>query len=318
MALNEYLVGEVAEEYSEGIVSRREALRRLCLLGLALPSATALLAACGGGDDEASAPAEESGSASGEESASPAPSTSASSTPQPTPGPDAGERITFDGKDGELFGAFRAPENSDDVKGAVLVMHENKGLTTHFYELVGRFAKDGYAALCVDLVSRAGGTDKFPDQAEATEKLGELSDDELLADLKSGLDELERRAKDAKIGAVGFCFGGGTTWKLLADGDSRIRAAVPFYGTPGEGDAAYDFSKTKAAVLAIYAGDDERVNRTRDAAEKGLKDAKLTYEVKTYDGAGHAFFNDTGPRYNEKAAGEARTAMLDWFEKHLT
>jgi carboxymethylenebutenolidase len=71
-------------------------------------------------------------------------------------------------------------------------------------------------------------------------------------------------------------------------------------------------------VLAVYAGDDERVNATREAAEKGLKDAELTYEVKTFDGAQHAFFNDTGPRYDEEAAEEAWDLVLDWFAEHLS
>jgi carboxymethylenebutenolidase len=292
MAFHDYLVGEVAEEYGEGLLSRREALRRLVMLGLAVPSATAILAACGGSDDDSSA----------EASASPA---SPAATAQTTPVPGGGDPITFKGKDG-------------DVKGAVLVMHENKGLTSHFYDLVGRFAKEGYTALCVDLVSRAGGADKFSDPAAATAELNKLTDDQILDDLKAGLDELEKRAKDARIGAIGFCFGGGTTWKLLADGESRIDAACPFYGRPGEGDDAYDFGKTKAAVLAVYAGDDERVNATREAAEKGLKDAGLTYEVKTFDGAQHAFFNDTGPRYDAQAAEEAWNLVLDWFADHLS
>ena len=316
MAFHEYLVGEVAEEYSEGLLSRREALRRLVMLGLAVPSATALLAACGGSGDESSAQSSASGeSASGESAsgdASASPSTTPTATAQTTPVPGGGDPITFKGKDGDLKGAFKKADG--DVKGAVLVMHENKGLTSHFYDLVGRFAKAGYTALCVDLVSRAGGADKFTDPAEATDALDALTDQELLDDLKAGLDELETRAEDAKIGAIGFCFGGGTTWRLLADGDSRIAAACPFYGTP----ESTDFSRTKAAVLAVYAGDDKRVNDTREAAEKGLKDAGLTYEVKTFDGAQHAFFNDTGPRYDEKAAEEAWTLVLDWFEEHLS
>jgi carboxymethylenebutenolidase len=315
MAMRDYLIGEVAEEFVEGLLSRREALRRLCLLGLGMTAATSVLAACGtGSDDTASegSPSGEGTKPSESPSASASPSASSTPTAQPTPGPEAGKLITFPGKAGDLSGAFKAPDG--DPKGAVLVMHENKGLTTHFYELVGRFAKDGYAALCVDLVSRAGGTAKYTDQAEATAKLNELTDDQLLDDLRSGLDELSERAPDAKVGAVGFCFGGGTTWKLLDAGEERILAALPFYGTPPEDP---DFSKAKAAVLAVYAGNDARVNATREAAEEALKSSGLTYEIKTYDGAEHAFFNDTSPRYNAEAAAQARTAMLDWFAKYL-
>jgi carboxymethylenebutenolidase len=262
MAFHDYLVGEVAEEYSEGLLSRREALRRLVMLGLAVPSATAILAACGGSDDDSSAEASASGgSASEEASATPSASASPTATAQTTPVPGGGDPITFKGKDGDLKGAFKAA--AGDAKGAVLVMHENKGLTSHFYDLVGRFAKAGYTALCVDLVSRAGGADRFSDPAAATAELNKLTDEQILDDLKAGLDELEKREKDAKIGAIGFCFGGGTTWKLLADGE-------------------------------------------------------LTYEVKTFDGAQHAFFNDTGPRYDEEAAEEAWDLVLDWFAEHLS
>src|SRR4051794_22085781 len=136
MAMRDYLVGEVTEEYEHGLLTRREALRRLGLLGVGLTSATALLAACGGG-----------GSA-------PAPATAAPTPPQaaPPPGADAPIRFTANGID--YRAAYRAP--SGDPQGAVLLIHENKGLTTHFYDLVGRFAARGYNALCVDLLSRAG------------------------------------------------------------------------------------------------------------------------------------------------------------------
>ena len=109
--------------------------------------------------------------------------------------------------------------------------------------------------------------------------------------MRSAIDELERRVPDQKIGMIGFCFGGGMTWTLLAAGEPRLAAAAPFYGpTP----ANADFSGSDAAVLAVYGALDARVNGTRDAAVAALQAAGLTYEVKEYADANHAFFNDTG------------------------
>ncbi len=105
------------------------------------------------------------------------------------------------------------------------------------------------------------------------------------------------------------------TWQLLAAGEPRLAAAVPFYG-PAPDPA--DFSGSpNAAVLGIYAGLDDRVNASRESAEAGLTSAGLEHELTTYDGADHAFFNDTGPRYNADAASQAYQAMLDWFGQHL-
>jgi carboxymethylenebutenolidase len=308
MAMREYLIGEVAEEYAEGLLSRREAVRRLGLLGVGAAAATGMLAAC----------AEDS-----KESAAPVPGSEATpivtATPpqaSPPPGPDAGELITFSVVGVTYRAAWKAAANP---KGALLVIHENKGLTTHFYDLVGRFAKEGYSALCLDLLSRSGsdGTAGFDDQAAATAALSAQPKEQATGDLKAAIDELLKRTPDAKLGVVGFCFGGAMTWNLLQAGvgqEKRIKAAAPFYGPAPD---VPDFSGSTAAVLAVYAGDDARVNATRDAATQALEKAGLTHEVVTYDGAQHAFFNDTGPRYNAQAAAQARIKLLDWFGKHL-
>ncbi len=113
---------------------------------------------------------------------------------------------------------------------------------------------------------------------------------------------------------MGFCFGGAMTWNLLQVGEARLAAAVPFYGPAPD---APDFSRARAAVLAIYAELDSRVNASRERAEAALRAAGLTHEIRTFAGADHAFFNDTGPRYNEAAAKEASTELLAWLERHL-
>jgi carboxymethylenebutenolidase len=186
-------------------------------------------------------------------------------------------------------------------------------LTDHIRSLPPRFANDGYTALAIDLLSEEGGTAAAGDNALGA--LGAAGEDRLVADLRAGLDELERREPDVKLAVVGFCFGGGMTWQLLAAGEPRFAAAVPFYG-PLPTDP--DFSGSRAAVLAIYGELDSRVNATRDAASQALDAAGLTHEVKTFAGADHGFFNDTGPRYNEAAATEAYALVLDWFAEHVT
>lgn len=299
MALRNYLVGEVAEDFADGLLNRREAMRRLGLLGLSMSSAVALLSACGDGGGK------QTGAAG---ATSPAAATSA---PGRTESTKPGEPVRFAGPAGELQGAWA---EASDPQSVLLVIHENRGLTPHFFDLVGRFAGASYSALCVDLLSSQGGTGQLQDPAAAPTTLANTPPEQLLADLKAGIDELERRAPDVKIGVVGFCFGGGMTWNLLQAGEQRLAAAVPFYGPAPESP---DFGKAKAAVYAMYGEQDERVNATRDRAEAALKAAGLTYEIRTFAGAGHAFFNDTGQRYNPEAAQQAWQEMLDWFNQHL-
>lgn len=137
-----------------------------------------------------------------------------------------------------------------------------------------------------------------------------------IADMRAGLDELElaRRNSGAKLGIMGFCFGGGQVWSLLNAGETRVAAAAPFYGTPPENP---DFSNSEAAVLAVYAEQDSRVTGTRPAAEQALEEAGLTHKILVFQGADHAFFNDTGQRYNAQAAAEAYRELLAWFGEHL-
>jgi carboxymethylenebutenolidase len=306
MALQDYLVGEVAEDYSDGLLTRREALRRLGLLGLGASAATALLAACATESPAGNAGAPATGA--GPTSAGPP----VAEPPGQAQSVGRGEEIRFDGPAGELLGAWAAPAGRPD--GALLVIHENRGLTDHFYDLVGRLAGAGYGALCVDLLSDQGGTAALTDPAQAPTQLAAKPMDALLADLRAGIDELGRRVPGANVGAVGFCFGGGMTWQLLQAGETRIAAAVPFYGPVPDQP---DFGGARAAVLAVYAGLDDRVNAGRERAEEALRAAGLTYEIRTFDGVDHAFFNDTGARYNADAAGQAYTAMVDWFGRYL-
>jgi carboxymethylenebutenolidase len=293
MALRDYVLQEIALDYRDALMTRREALRRFGLLGLGVSTAAAFLAACGGegGDDKKAG--------DGKPTTSGPPATAAA----------VAEDVTFAGPNGDLFGAWaEAPE----PKGAVLVIHEIFGLSDHIKTIPARFAADGYSALAIDLLSEEGGTAAVGDDASGV--LGGAPDERILGDLRAGLDELERREPDAKLGVIGFCFGGGITWELLAAGEPRLAAAAPFYG-PAPDNA--DFSESEAAVFAVYGELDARVNASRDAAEAALQAAGLTYEVKTFPGADHGFFNDTSPRYNAEAATTAYDDVLAWFDEHL-
>ena len=321
MALKDYIAHEVALDCEEGFLTRREALRRLGLMGVTGAAAAALLAACGD-DDDGAAP----GSTSTPPASAPSPSTAGASTVAPTtaaataaaPTTTAGaavrgQEIRFAGPNGELIGVVATAATP---QGAVLVIHENRGLTPHIRSIPPRLAADGYTALAIDLLSEEGGTASLPTEGDATAALGNAPTERMIADLRAGLDELERRAPGASMAVIGFCFGGGMSWQLLAAGEPRLGAAVPFYGPfPAGADLS---GSPNAAVLGVYAGLDSRVNGTRDAAAAALTAAGLTHELRVFDGVDHAFFNDTGPRYDAAAATAAYQAMLDWFGQHLS
>jgi carboxymethylenebutenolidase len=293
MALENYIVEELALDCADGLLTRREALRRLGLMGLTGAAAATLLAACGD-DDEAASP-----------TSGPAPSAPDSAAP-------AGEEIRFSGPNGELIGVVA---EAPSPLGAVLVIHENRGLTPHIRSIPPRLAADGYTALAIDLLSEEGGTASLPSEGDATAALGNAPADRMIADVRAGLEELGRRAPGAKLAVIGFCFGGGMTWQLLAAGEPRLNAAVPFYGPfPAGADLT---GSPNAAVLGIYAELDSRVNGSMDDAEQSLTAAGLTHELRVFDGVDHAFFNDTGQRYDADAAAQAYQAMLDWFGEHL-
>jgi carboxymethylenebutenolidase len=300
MALRDYIAEEIAQDCADGLMTRREALRRLGLIGIGVAGASVLLAACGDDDDDGDAArTTEPGAATS------GPSATAGDGP-------SSETIRFEGPAGTLQGAWAEAE---DPRGGVLVIHENRGLTPHFHDLVARLAGDGYSALCVDLLSAEGGTASLEDPGGAPAALSAAPLDRLLGDLRAGIGEVQRRVPRSKVGAVGFCFGGGMAWNLLDAGEEGLAAVVPFYGPAPDSP---DFSGAKAAVLGIYAEQDSRVNASRETAEAALARAGLTHEIRTFPGVDHAFFNDTGPRYNERAASDAYAALLDWFERHLS
>jgi carboxymethylenebutenolidase len=299
--LQQYIAEEIATDHADGLFSRREAMRRLALLGLSATAASALIVACGNDRKPA------------EPTTVPAKSpTPAASSPPGMADAVPTVPITWAGPSGELQGAWaQAPA----PLGAVLVIHENKGLNDWVRSVAGRLAGAGYSALAVDLLSSQGGTSAFADPAEATAALGKVDPDLLLAEVRSGLDELSRRLPEAKLAVIGFCFGGGLTWRLLASGEPRIAAAIPFYG-PAPDDPDFSGSR-QAAVLGFYGALDERVNATRPAAQEALDAAGMAHELVVEPDADHAFFNDSGQRYNPAAAADAWQRVKDWLARHV-
>lgn len=316
--IKRYLVEEVVVDHGDGHISRREALHRLSLLGMGAATAGTMLAGCAGGSPGEGTTPDAAGSAT----ASGAPTGAATGTATGTAGaggqaPGAAtevptQAITFAGPEGRtLQGAWAGAAKA---RGAVLVIHENRGLTDHIRSVAGRFAGVGYSALAIDLLSEEGGTASLGESANATAALAKVAPERFVADMRAGLDELAKRAPGVKLGAIGFCFGGGMTWRLVGSKDPRLAAAAPFYGPLPDGA---DFTGAKAAVLGVYAEKDARVNASRDAATAALVKAGLVHEVVTFAGADHAFFNDTGPRYNAEAAAQAWAKVLEWFGRHI-
>jgi carboxymethylenebutenolidase len=300
--LQRYIAEEIATDHVDGLLSRREALRRLGLLGVSAAAASSLIAACATDKPKTAA-----------SSASPSPSAPTSAAPPPgmasalptTP-------ITWAGPKGQLQGTWA---QAATPRGAVLVIHENKGLNDWVSSVAGRLAGIGYSALAIDLLSEEGGTATFTDPAAATAALGNIAPVRFVADLKSGLDELGRRSPGQKLAVVGFCFGGGLVWRLLASGEPRLAAAVPFYGPLPDNP---DFAGSKnTAVLGLYGALDQRVTSSEPAAKAALDQAGVVNNLVVEPDADHAFFNDTGPRYNPVAAADAWTRLQDWFSRNL-
>jgi carboxymethylenebutenolidase len=295
--LQRYLAEEVAEDHADGIITRREAMRRLGLLGVGGAVASSLLASfprAAESRHRSKTPRHSSPSAASIEWAQ-----------VPT------EAITFPGPRGTLLGAW-AP--AEQPRGGILVIHENRGLTDHIRSVAGRLAAVGYSALALDLLSEEGGTDAIGDEAQVAAILASVPPERFVADMQAAVTELQRRLPRKRLAATGFCFGGGMVWRLLASGERRLSAAAPFYGPFPEGGS---LEGSKAAVLAIYGGLDSRVNATREAAQAALEAARLKHQIITFAGADHAFFNDTGPRFNAAAAAEAYRRLIDWLDRFV-
>ena len=323
-----YLVEEFLEDYQEGRLSRRDTLKLIGGVTGSLAIAGALLAGCAPAprpaataDAPASTSQPEPTVAATEGANTPVPEATTAATapagsvnvPEDDPEISAG-MIEFASGDATVM-AYLARPNTDNPRRAVLVCHENRGLTEHIEDVTRRLAKAGYVALAVDLLSRQGGTASIVDDSQVPGLLGQSPPEQFIADFTAGWEHLKRQdyVNPDGVGMIGFCFGGGVTWRVatrLAD----LRAAVPFYGPVA---AVEDVPGIQAAVLGIYAGNDQRINQGIPPVEEAMQANGKTFETVIYPGTDHAFHNDTGARYNADAARDAWSRTLAWLNEHL-
>ena len=213
---------------------------------------------------------------------------------------------------GKVKAYFARPASARGKLPGVLVIHENRGLNPHIEDVARRIALEGFDALAPDALTVAGG---YPgDEDKAREAFSKLDQEKARQDFLAAAAALKTRSDcTGKIGAVGFCWGGGMT-NFLATHLPDLAAAVPFYGAQPK---AEDVAKIKAPMLIHYAGNDDRINAGIPAFEDALKAAKVKYQVFKYDGTQHGFNNDTTPRFDKAAAALAWKRTIDFFKKHL-
>ena len=333
--MQQYLVDEFAEEYQEGHMTRRDALRRIAGIMGSLALAETFLASCGQPAATAT-PTTAATAAPAATTAAPAATTAATSaatsaatagptSPPPTPDPAVNvaaddpsieaRAVTFPGTDPATLVGYLAKPLGAGPFPAVLVCHENRGLTPYIEDVTRRLAKAGYVGLAVDLLSRQGGTAKVTDAASVPGLLSALPPEQLVGHFQAGLAYLETQpfAQTEQVGMVGFCYGGGVTWRVAA-AIPQVKAAVPFYGPPVP---VADVPRIQGAVLAMYGELDQRINASIPEIEAAMQQNKKIYEKHVYPGANHAFHNDTGRNYNAAAAKDAWARTLAWFQKYL-
>ena len=214
---------------------------------------------------------------------------------------------------GTINGYLARPASATGKIASVIVVHENRGLNPYIEDVARRLAVVGYMAYAPDALTTKGG---YPGNEEKAAALFmEVDRDKMMQDFVAAANWLRTRPDaTGKLGAVGFCFGGGVVNTLAVRLGDNLAAGVPFYGAQ---PSAEDTAKIKAPINAQYAELDTRLTSGWDAYEKALTAAKVPHEGHIYKNANHGFHNDTTPRYDEAAAKEAWQHTLDWFSKYL-
>jgi carboxymethylenebutenolidase len=278
---------ELYDKYSNGSLDRRDFLKRLALIAGSAAAANALL------------PLVERSSAMAQITAKDDARLSA-------------ELMKYPGETGEVRAYFASPKGDAKLPG-VVVIHENRGLNAHIEDVTRRFALEGFLALAPDALSPLGGTPDDPEKAPAL--LGQLEKEKNTKNFVAAAKYLKTHPRSTgKVGVVGFCWGGAMT-NQVAVHSPDVAAAVPYYGAA---PAVEDVPKIKASLLLHYAGNDERINAGIPAFEAALKAASKDYKLYMYEGAQHAFNNDTAPtRYNKDAAQLAWQRTISFLKENL-
>jgi carboxymethylenebutenolidase len=211
------------------------------------------------------------------------------------------------------YKAYVAEPRTRSLKATVMVIHENRGLNDHIRDVARRLAIANFRAVAPDFLSPTGGTPA--DQNAAREAIGKLDLAKSVSDAVAMLDQLSKSSRGGKVGAVGFCWGGGFVNRLAVAAGEKLDAGVPYYGPAPDPSEAVKV----VAPLAIHdAGLDERVNRTSFPWVEALRAAGKTVRFYLYDGVNHAFNNDTSAeRYNKQAADLAWSRTLAFFRRYL-
>jgi carboxymethylenebutenolidase len=232
--------------------------------------------------------------------------------------PEADQRITVEtvevpGGQPGLKGYLAKPRNASGKLPTVLVIHENRGLNPHIQDVTRRMATDGFVALGLDFLSPAGGTPT--DEDKGREMIGQLKMPEVIANAQAAIAYLSARPDgNGKAGAMGFCWGGGVV-NNLAVAEPKLAAGVAYYGRQPN---PADVPKIKAAMLLHYGGLDQGINQGIPPYEAALKQAGTTHELYIYEGANHAFNNDTNAaRYDKATADLAWSRTIAFLKKHL-
>jgi len=222
------------------------------------------------------------------------------------------ERVSFESPKGKI-GGYLTRLAAKGKRPAVLVIHENRGLNPHLEDVARRLALDGFLALAVDLLSLVGGTP--PNEDDARTLHTKLNIDDALVALVSAVEFLKKNPESTgKVGAVGFCFGGGMV-NRLAVASPDLDAGVAYYGPQ---PPAALVPNIKASLLLHYAGNDAGINAGIPAYEAALKASNKTFTLYVYPDVQHAFNNDTGAaRYNKEAADLAWGRTLAFFKENL-
>jgi len=221
--------------------------------------------------------------------------------------------VVYGGSSGEMKGYLVRPKDETGPLGSVIVIHENRGLNPHIRDVARRMALEGFIALAPDFLSPSGGTPD--DEDKARDMIGKLDPAVTVADAEASLQFLTGLdGANGKVGAIGFCWGGGLV-NRLATKSPELKAAVAYYGAQ---PPAKDVPAIKAALLLHYAGLDERINAGIDAYRKALEENGKTFEIHVYDGVNHAFNNDaSAARYDKAAADLAWQRTVAFLKKNI-
>ena len=284
-------LAELKKNYGDGVISRREFIHQSAVITGSLAAATTMADALG-------------------------PTAAYAAQVDPTDPALNSTMVSFTSTDGTPVQAYLTRPKKDGPLPAIVVIHENRGLNDHIQDVARRLAKEGYVVLAPDLLSRLGGTAKFPGD-EATEAIRKLNEDMLTKDLTGAIDYLKSQkfVRAGKIGVTGFCWGGGNVL-LIATRDKDLAAVVVYYGrNPQNLD---DVKNITAPVMGHYGEKDQGITSQVPKLAEAMKKYGKSFEYKVYLGAGHAFNNDTNPeRYNAETAKEAWARTLEFFKKNL-